>query len=330
MPETTDSTPNSTSPEIVKILALDGGGLRGIFAAAALAAWEEDFGKRIVDYFDLIVGTSTGGIIALALGLGRRPQDILDLYVSNAAEIFPGARRSWVGAARWARRPKYSPGGLRHVLEAEFGSSCLGESVTRLAIPSYDLAADDVHLFRTPHHREFRRDWRVAAVDVALATSAAPTYFPAARLKSHRLVDGGVWANNPTLLGVVEAVDRLDAELRDIRVLSVGTTSDLRGRASRLDSGGLWAWRTDALDVVLRGQALASTNHARLLVGRENVVRFDVPIPSGLHGLDRVDPRDLIAKADAASRVMSSSVAPFLEAIASPYHPCYPEVPDGP
>jgi len=330
MPETSDSTPNSTSPDVVKILALDGGGLRGIFAAAALAAWEEDFGKQIVDHFDLIVGTSTGGIIALALGLGRRPQDILDLYVSKADEIFPGARRSWLGAARWTRRPRYSPDGLRRVLEAEFGSSRLGESATRLAIPSYDLAADDVHLFRTPHHPELRRDWRVAAVDVALATSAAPTYFPAARLKSHRFVDGGVWANNPTLLGVVEAVDRLDAQLKDIQVLSLGTTSELRGRAPRLDSGGLWAWRTDALDVVLRGQALASTNHARLLVGREDVVRFDVPIPAGLHGLDRVDPRDLIAKADAASRVMSSSVAPFLEAIAPPYRPCYPEVTDGP
>lgn len=329
MPETTDTTSPSTPP-VVKILALDGGGLRGIFAAAALAAWEEDFDKRLVDHFDLIVGTSTGGIIALALGLGRSPQEILDLYVANAGVIFPGSRRSWLGAAHWMHRPKYSSDGLRQVLEAEFGSSLLGDSTKRLAIPSYDLAADDVHLFRTPHHPELRRDWRVSAVDVALATSAAPTYFPAARLKSHRLVDGGVWANNPTLLGVVEAVDRLGADLNDIRVLSVGTTSEVRGRAPRLDRGGLWAWRTDALDVVLRGQALASTNHARLLVGRENVVRFDVPIPAGMHGLDRVDPLDLVGKADAASRVMSNSVGPFLNSIASPYHPCYPEVTDGP
>lgn len=309
------------STPLLQVLALDGGGLRGIFTAATLAAWEEDFRTSITDHFDLIVGTSTGGIIALGLGLGVPPTEVLSIYLEHGDGIFPRAGRARHGLLRRLRRPRYDAAGLRAVLQDRFGDRLLGDSRVRLAIPSYDLAADHVHLFRTPHHRDLRRDWRVPAVDVALATAAAPTFLPTHRVEAHRLIDGGVWANNPTLVGVAECFDRLGGERGRIRVLNVGTTNEVRERRTTLDNGGLFAWRSDSLDMILRGQCLAATNHAQLILGRSNVVRVDAPTPAGLHKLDSVTAPDLIGRALAESRTRSPALAGFFQHSPSPYTP---------
>ena len=306
---------------LLQVLALDGGGLRGIFTAATLAAWEEDFGSPITDHFDLIVGTSTGGIIALALGLGVPPAEVLSIYLEHGDRIFPRAGRARHGLLRRLLRPRYDAAALRAVLQDCFGDQILGDSRVRIAIPSYDLAADHVHLFRTPHHPDLRRDWRVPAVEVALATAAAPTFLPAHRMEAHRLIDGGVWANNPTLVGVAECFDRLGGQRGRIRVLNVGTASEIRERRATLDNGGLFAWRSDGPDVMLRGQCLAATNHAQLILGRPNVVRVDVPTPEGLHKLDSVTAPDLIGRAHAESRTRSPALASFFQHSPSPYTP---------
>ena len=308
---------------LLQVLALDGGGLRGIFTAATLAAWEEDFGTSIADHFDLIVGTSTGGIIALALGLGMSPAEVLSIYVDHGDRIFPPRKRARLWSWRRFLRPRYDAVELRAVLQDRFGDQILGDSRVRLAVPSYDLAADHVHLFRTPHHPDLRRDWRVPAVEVALATAAAPLFLPAHRMEAHRLIDGGVWANNPTLVGVAECFDRLGGERGSIRVLNVGTTSEIRERRATLDHGGLLAWRSDGPDVMLRGQCLAATNHAQLILGRPNVVRVDVSTPEGLHKLDSVTAPDLIGRAHAESRTRSPALASFFQHYPSPYTPSY-------
>jgi hypothetical protein len=161
----------------------------------------------------------------------------------------------------------------------------------------------------------------VPAVDVALATAAAPTFLPAHRVEAHRLIDGGVWANNPTLVGVAECFDRLGGERGRIRVLNVGTTSEVRERRAALDNGGLLAWRSNGLNVMLRGQCLAATNHAQLILGRPNVVRVDAPTPVGLHKLDSVTAPDLIGRALAESRTRSPALASFFQHSPSPYTP---------
>ena len=291
-----------------------------MFGAAALAAWEDDFGTRIVDHFELVVGTSTGGLLALGLGFGITPAEMLEMYLAHRDLLFPRRRRRlWHGIAS----ARYQPVELRRVLQELFGDRLLGDSSVRLAIPSYDLTADHVHLFRTPHHVDLRRDWRETVVDVAMATTAAPTYLPAFALREHRLIDGGVWANNPTLIGVAECFDRLEGRQDRIRVLSVGTTSDLRSRPTRLDGGGLVSWRHDGVDVVLRGQALAATSHAKLIVGRDNVVRIDVSTPEGMHALDHVSPADLIGRAHAESRTRSPELARFFAHSPAPYVPLH-------
>ncbi len=115
-----------------------------------------------------------------------------------------------------------------------------GSSVP-LVVPTYNLAENDVYLFKTPHHPRRKRDWRVPMWEVAMATSAAPTFFPAYRLSGDgvRLIDGGVWANNPAMVGLTEAVSLFERRLCDVRVLSVGTTSGAQARPRRLDNAGI-------------------------------------------------------------------------------------------
>lgn len=298
-----------------QILALDGGGLKGIFAAAALAALEEDYGGQVVDRFDLITGTSTGGLIALGLAAGSSCKEILDFYLRQGSSIFP---TSTARRMRRLHRP-YKVGPLRSALDDLFGDRVLGDSPVRLAIPSFDLTSNDLHIFRTPHLEKLRRDHRVRFTDVGLATTAAPTFLPVHHLDGQRLIDGGAWANNPTMLGVVEALASCGIPRDQVHVLNIGTTSEVFANSRRFDDGSPIWWAKGIVDVTLRGQALAASNHARLLLGPGNVERIDVPIPKGLHALDRVDATDLVGRARAASRKASPKLADTFSHLAQPY-----------
>ena len=163
-----------------RILSIDGGGIKGVVPAAFLAHVEATTGKRIVDHFDLISGTSTGGIIALGLGLGLSASDILDLYIRKGPEIFyqeRGAASLWqrmrgtvIGHLLKAKRavmPKYAPDRLRDALASVFQERALGESRTRLVIPAYHSLRREVYVFKTAHHPRFQTDWKERALNVA-------------------------------------------------------------------------------------------------------------------------------------------------------------------
>jgi uncharacterized protein len=293
------------APTKFQILAIDGGGYKGMFVATLLARLEADLRIRMTDHFDLVTGTSTGGIIALGLGAGLTPHEISDFYVERGPTIFHRTTR--FGRLR---RAKYQSFGLETSLAQVLGEKTLGQSKVRLAIPAYDLTNDDVYLFRTPHAEFLRRDHREKMLDVALATSAAPTYLPARRLRGLRLIDGGVWANNPVLVGIAEAVRTFGHSLSDISVLSLGTTSDVTSRPDSLDDGGLFAWRNDAVPVVLRGQSVAADNYARLLLPREALMRVNPAVPAHVLSLDGLTPDDLRGRAEYISRHVSRE---FLE-----------------
>lgn len=301
-----------------QILALDGGGLKGLFSAALLAEFESDLRTTIVDHFDLITGTSTGGLIALALGAGLAPDAVVDFYVDKGPSIFrPGRLRP----LRQLFRSKYDSGPLKSALEEVLGDRLLGQSVKRLVIPAYSLSENDVYLFKTPHHERLRRDGRELMVDVALATTAAPTFLPAHRLRNNRLIDGGVWANNPALVGVAEAVSMLGVPLADIRVLSLGTTDPVTSHAPSLDSGGAARWARPSSGVLLRAQALGHRHTAEHLVGPHNVVRVDANVPDGMFELDRLAADAIRGLAEGVSRRESPRVEPFTRTVAAPYQP---------
>lgn len=208
-----------------RVLSLDGGGIRGAYIAACLARFERDLRRPISDYFDLIVGTSTGGIIALGLALGESAQSILEFYQLRGGQIFTGREPSSLGFfesicvkaikrkfpavdTTALRRSKYPQENLRAALVEFFRERTIGDiRACRVVIPAVDLILGRTVTFKTPHQPDFVRDSSLRAVDVALCTSAAPIYFPQASIrKGTSYADGGLWANNPALVGYVEAI----------------------------------------------------------------------------------------------------------------------------
>lgn len=309
--------------ERFQILSLDGGGLKGLFSAAVLAHLEEDLDVRITDHFDLIAGTSTGGIIALALGYGMRPREVVQFYLKNGARIFPPRR---FGLLRQFRCSKYEPSALEQCLKECFGDRRLADSQKRLVIPSYSLGTDNVYLFKTPHHERLKRDWRVPMWQVAMATSAAPTFLPAfTQVDKQRLIDGGVWANNPVMVAVVEAASMLEVPLSAMRVLSLGTTDSIKGRSPKLDRGGFWQWKQDGSEVFLRGQSIGAFNQALHLLDKERAIRLDPVVPDGLFQLDKLSEDGLTERAATVSRDFTPRYErTFAGHQAAPYTSLYP------
>jgi len=310
------------------VLSIDGGGVRGIFVAAVLANLERDTGAKVTDHFDLIVGTSTGGIIALGLGAGMSPEEILAHYIDNVNSIFPARRRSTLARPLSLVRAKYKPDGLREGVHAIFRDKLLCDSTVPLVIPSYNIGENAVYLFKTPHHERLRRDWSVPMWQVAMATTAAPTFFPAYSLPGDhvRLVDGGVWANNPSMVGVVEAVSMFGQPLEGIRLLSLGTTVAAAYRSRKLDRGGLiqWVRSPNVAQVLMAGQSTGAFTASEHLLGRGHAFRLNPPAPESLVKLDAADSRELLAAAAHHSRDFCPTyAAEFASHQRGPYTPLH-------
>lgn len=282
-----------------RLLSLDGGGIKGVFTASVLASLEEQTGRRIADHFDLIAGTSTGGILAIGLGLGLSARELLTFYRERGPVIFPST--GLVSRFGWVRQlfaPKHSHEVLRRELAAVLGGRKFGEASCRLVVPTYDAIAGRIYLMKTAHDPRFVHEVAAPAVDVALATSAAPTYFAAARFPTHEsasYVDGGVWANCPALVGVVEALGFLKVKAGELDVLSIGTTSKAFNIAQH-GTSGLLKWNKGLVDLMFEAQAEAARAQAALLAqGRFH--RIDFVAKAGQFSLDRATPQAIEALA---------------------------------
>lgn len=289
-----------------QILSLDGGGLKGIFTAAFLSHIEEHAGVRLIDCFDLIAGTSTGGIIALGLGLGYAPRDILEFYKKEGPKIFPAQNRMkrYFRSASWLFFRKYPSEYLRNSLDKYFGDRLLGESLRPLIIPSFNVERGDVYLYKTPHHANLKFDYRVPAKDVALHTASAPSYLPMSISDAGvQLIDGGIWANNPTMVALVEALGYFGQPKESIAVLSIGTSRGPRASGHRIVNGGLWTWRKKTIEFLMRGQSIMAQNAAFHILDNDRFLRVnpqvsqDYPLDrlmSDLEGLGYSEARDKI------------------------------------
>lgn len=218
------------------VLALSGGGIRGLHTAHILEMIERQLGDPIAQHFDLLCGTSIGGILALGLALERPAADMRQLLVDQRDQVFrrPLSRRclAWI-------RAKHPVEPLRGELTRLFKSATLGDLKHPVVIPAVDASAGTAVMFKTPHDPRFVIDRHRLATDVALATAAAPTYFPVFRAPDARLfVDGGLIANAPGLCGLHEAEIFFRQPTSEIRVLAIGTASV--GRNVRSRGGALW------------------------------------------------------------------------------------------
>ncbi len=292
------------SDQPFRILALDGGGIKGTFSAAVLAAWEKDTGLSAARHFDLIAGTSTGGILAIGLGLQLPADRLVQFYRDKGPIIFPVTRftRKLKHTLQQVFTPKFSQEVLRGALAEAFqkpggGEYLFGDSRTRLLIPAYDTIRGRIFLFKTAHHDRLRYDLNIPAADVALATAAAPTFFQAAKIKEHAhggYVDGGVWANCPALAAVVEAVHFLEIPLERIHLLSVGTTY-APDSVRDLAGAGIFGWGARIVKLLMNAQAEAAQKQAMLLIGRDRFLRVDCETRPGDYGLDSVQEIDALA-----------------------------------
>ena len=263
------------SDQPFRILSLDGGGIKGIFTAAVLADLEANFldGGAVSDYFDLVVGTSTGGIIALGLGAGLGASQLLDLYSSQGREIFPPKGRPLRKVLQYFKA-SYRSEPLDRIIYDVLGDLRLRDSQVRLCIPSLDRKYGDVYVFKTPHHPDFIKDGEELMTKVAAATSAAPSYFKPVE-DGYIFADGGVWANNPIMIGLVEALSSFKTKRSDIAVLSIGCGENPYkiGRLQRW-FGGKLAW-ANLIFAAMHFQSMNTLGQAGLLIGRDKIMRLN-------------------------------------------------------
>jgi len=280
-----------------RILALDGGGIKGAFTASVLATWEKQTGLKILEHFDLIAGTSTGGILAIGLGLGLSASEMLDFYRKRGPVIFPvtSLSRKLKYSILHFFRPKYSQEVLLRELEAAYYKNkipkTLNDSQCRLLIPAYHAIAGSSHIFRTPHHHLMTGNASTDCAQVALATAAAPTYFSASKVKNNisesHFFDGGVWANSPVMAAIVEATCHLNVPLDRVDVLSVGTTEEPFTVRERTKAG-IIRWGKKIVTLLMNAQAETSQNHAHLLAGDPRFLRVNMVTAPGSYSLDSV------------------------------------------
>lgn len=222
-----------------QVLALSGGGYRGLYTAKILASLEASVGHPIARHFDLIAGTSIGGIIALGLACELPAANLVGLFEEHGNTIFK--KRSWLGYFK----SKYSSDGLARLLRSEdvFGTRTLADCKHRVIVPAVSYTTGDPVMFKTAHHPSFQIDHKRQLVDVALATSAAPSYFPRHVFEHTQFVDGGLIANAPGLIALHEMEHVLKVPASAVRLLSIGTmSSKFTVDPGRNRDGGAWDW----------------------------------------------------------------------------------------
>ncbi len=261
-----------------KILSIDGGGIRGLIPALVLSKIEEKTGRPTAESFDLIAGTSTGGILALGFskdnGKGKAQysaKDLADIYQSRGKEIF--SRSLWKGVSSVAglADETYSHSGIEKVLDEYFGDEPLGSCLTRTLITSYDIQNREPLFFKS-----WREEYRsVQMKHAARATSAAPTYFEPALVPvggaTRALVDGGVFINSPSVSAYAEA-KRIFPDENDFFVLSLGTGELIRPIAyAEAKDWGKAGWVAPLLSCMFDGLADASNYQMNLFLGKQYV-----------------------------------------------------------
>lgn len=289
-----------------RILSIDGGGIRGVVSCIWLdgvaQALRDTARPDLIASFDLLAGSSTGAMIACALGLGLSPAQAGQLYRIHRHTIFPGMPgRLWSRLGRVLQSgpsaPRYDGRGLERVLREVFGEARLGELSQPTLLLAYDTISRKPVVFKSfrPEHADLKI-W-----EVCRASAAAPTYFPAHGMdvegRAHSLIDGGLVANNPTACAIAEAL-RKDERLQgsdDLVVLSVG--SGERNRPIDLASAREWGaleWAIPIIDVLFDGSTDSVDYIAQQLVG-DGYFRMQAELLVGLDDLDDTSDTNLLA-----------------------------------
>ncbi|MBX9804597.1 MAG: patatin-like phospholipase family protein [Alphaproteobacteria bacterium] len=311
--------PKAPKRRLIKILSLDGGGIRGIIPALILQEIEKKLTRKshLSECFDLMSGTSTGGIIVLLLNTPDsqhkpkyRTADVVTLYQNLGATVFHQSWGKYLTSLNGWIGEKYSSANLELTLQKFFGDCRLRDALTNIIIPSYDISQDDTIFFKSDKaKRDLSRDYFFT--DVARATSAAPTFFRPAHVrdialqKHHTLIDGGVAVNNPTMSACVHAL-KLFGRDNDFLVVSIGTGTNnpvapgkLSFEGKVIKSGGKLEWAPDIVSVLMNATNEVVDYQMEEVFkgddGKKDYHRFQVTLDAQHTAFDDVSPLNIKA-----------------------------------
>lgn len=261
-----------------KILALDGGGVRGIIGARILDLIHTKLDVDIYNDFDLIVGTSTGSIIAATIATKGDISKLVKKYKDQAPKIF---KKNKLRCSLLFS--KYNSKTLENFLREEFSSITLGEIKKPLIINATNIITNEVRLFKSQYQKLIRPtdyviDENIPLCKAILASCAAPTYFNPVAIGNCLLCDGGLWANNPALVGYIDSLRNFDFAPENIKILSLGTglsgtsytPSNQRLNFWRLFTG----WRKRLVDVAMNCNTQFPQNCLQLIIP-SNILRIN-------------------------------------------------------
>lgn len=300
-----------------KILSLDGGGFRGIYSTYILKRIEEEYHIEWNEHFQLITGTSTGSIIAAGLAIGMKAGEIYDFYLKHGEKIF-----NKMPLKSGLFSSQYKSDYFKSVFNDVFKEKKLGDILTPLIIPSTDIGNGRVHVFKSGYDKEFVRDKNVLIKDAVLASCSAPTYFNPHTVDAYMLADGGLWANNPSLVAVIDAKKRLKINIEDIKVFSVGTgisNKFYNQKDTFLNKIFGWGFLTKwggskFIDMLLNLQSQTADNMLGLLLEKDRqIMRINFDSDQALSLSDTKIYKTWISKADFKFTHESANIKKFLE-----------------
>lgn len=306
-----------------RILAIDGGGIRGVIPATILAQLETALGGPLARHFHMLAGTSTGGILAAGLALELPAAKLVDFYMKDGPGIFSSAFYATLEG------PKYPPDILEASLKMAFGDAQLSDLTHDLICPAYDLEARQGMLFKSWQALGFENPTPASSDfllrQVARATSAAPTYFSPARAasaggKTYTLIDGGMFGNNPAAIALV-AAKRLMPLAKRYLVVSIGTGENLQPIKYQDAVGwGIVGWGAKVIDIIF--DAMGSTVEYELnQMAEVSQLRLQSSLKGANDALDDASPLNLKNLTACAARTLAERAAdlgPLVEELKTP------------
>lgn len=284
--------------------------------AATLTYWEHELKLDASAAFDLYAGTSTGSIVAASLALGMSAAQVLALFQERTAIIFSREGLTFAEKALsfkgWAK-PAYSEHALRESLEEHWGDKTLGECPKPLSIACLDVVTGAPRVFRSAHHAHSGADRNIRVVDAVMASCAAPTFFPSAQVAGSSYIDGALWANNPSLLAILDARDLSGLPLEQNKLLSLGCGKPFWGKNVGFGNLGLVGWGVPLMGLMMVAQSDGVNDHVRRLMPPTCYLRVDPDIPKELVTLDEPENLpSLVVRATETARKTTDAVRTLL------------------
>jgi uncharacterized protein len=297
---------------VKRVLSIDGGGIRGLIPAIVCERIEKWAGVPIHKLFDLIAGTSTGGIIALGLAVppnGKPAKEMADLYRKDGKTIFSRPRR----LMQYVFRSKYSNGPLEQLVTKQFGGAKVSDATVEILITCYDIGRRlPVYVTRREAKKDAARDYLMR--EIAMGTSAAPTYFPPYRVGDNVLIDGGMVANNPANLAHAEAKKLWPGA--DILLVSLGTGTLTRHIPyKKAKNWGSFRWAVPVIDCMFDGSSQATEAAMRFTLPWNLYHRFQPGLSEETHTLDGASEAAIAGMEQVAAKIADGSEATILQLI---------------